>query len=239
MLIWLTLAFAESINTLPYCQVHFDRCEYALEAQPRPTRNPALLRFSDPELKDPALIPVHVSRLLSDDTEENVQIALMALLHYQDLTEVSDSLSELTKHNSPEIRSQFVELFPYLSTTVQQSSIEVLIKDNDWMVREAVVRVIARHLGPQYQTVLKDSLLDETSEVRAQAVKALGWNDISVPLEDLRPLLLDKDPTVRLYTVRTIHRIHPTLLMTVPEYASIQNDPDNKVNREIRRLSTK
>jgi HEAT repeat protein len=239
MLFWLSLAFAESTTTISYCQKHLDRCNYALEAQPRPTRNPALFRFSDPELKDPALVPVHVSRLLSEDTEEYVQIALMVLLQFQDLSEVSAELSELTLHNSPEVRAHFVELFPYLSNTVQQSSIEILINDTDWMVREAVVRVIARHLGPQYKAVLTNSLVDETPEVRAQAVKALGWNDISVPLEELRPLLLDKDPTVRLYTVRTIHRLHPTRLMTVPEYTSVQNDPDNKVNREIRRLSTK
>ena len=52
--------------------------------QPRPTRNPALLRFTDPELvRNQKWIPLHVERLLDPNTPENVKLALITFFNNQ------------------------------------------------------------------------------------------------------------------------------------------------------------
>ena len=237
MIFLINLAFATPDTThIPYCNIAPEHCSYALNAEPRATRNPNLLRFSDPELKDPELIPVLVARLL-EEQDESIQIALLGLLHYQDLSLVSDSLFTITDRPSPDLRAQLVELLPYLTKDTQIKTIDKLIEDDDWLVREAVVRVIARHLGTNYPHILQRSLQDTTAEVRTQAIKGVGWNDIAIPLETLRPLLLDENPTVRLHTVRTINRIYPTKLTSLPEFTSMQNDQNPRVKREILRLN--
>ena len=84
MIHWLmsaALAQSSTWMNLPICQDDVSMCETIYTTQPRPTRNPALLRFTGPEFANPKWIPLHVERLIDPNTPENVQLALITVLN--------------------------------------------------------------------------------------------------------------------------------------------------------------
>lgn len=242
MIHWLMSAALAQPSTwmaLPICKNDVSACETIYNTQPRPTRNPALLRFSQPELTNQKWVPLHVVRLLDPNTPENVQMALITLLQPSDIESVEGMLLPLFQSESPELRASMTELLPKVTLDSQTMVIPILLSDDDWLVRAQTVRVVARHLGTYHPEVLIDGLLDAHPEVRLHAVKGLGWNDIQVPLDQLSRLLKDDDANVRLHTLRTIERLYPGSAVKLGLLNNIIDDPDPKVQREIIRIQTK
>ena len=64
------LAQSSGWMDLTVCQEDVSACEKVYNTQPRPTRNPALLRFTDPELTNQKWVPLHVVRLFDSSTPE-------------------------------------------------------------------------------------------------------------------------------------------------------------------------
>ena len=241
MMYWiLSTAFAQTHHwtTLPVCVDNISVCEAIYTAEPLPTRNPALFRFNDPTLAASQWTPLHIERLVTEDTPEHVQLALISLLSQQSLSSFGSDLLPLYAHPSPELRAAMVDLLPRFDVQVQATAIEQLRMDSDWLVREQTMRVISRHLGSAstYSSVLQDGLSDTSTEVRIQAVKGLGWNDIGTPLIQLEPLLKDSDPTVRLNALRTMERLHPGSVLKLDIVDSLLADSNPKVRREILRI---
>lgn len=245
MIHWLiSIAFAQpsTWSAIPVCQDNVSICETIYTAQPKPTRNPALLRFTDPELSKSKWIPLHIERLLDSNTPEPVQLALITLVQQSDIASDIDSIESrllpLFEAESPELRAAMTELLPQLTVATQRLVISALIQDKDWLVRAQTMRIVARHLGRTHSETLIYGLMDEHSEVRQHAVKGLGWNDVVVPLTELSPLLQDTDPNVRLHTLRTIERLYPGSAVKLRLLDSLLDDSDPKVQREILRIQT-
>ena len=241
MIHWLiSMAFAtpSTWSTLPVCTDDVAACERVYTAQPKPTRNPALLRFTDPELSNPKWTPLHVERLLDSNTPEGIQLALITLLQQSDVSLVESRLLPLFEAESAELRAGMAELLPKLTIDSQTWAISLLADDVDWLVRSQLMRVIARHLGKSHAETLIDGLTDAHSEVRLHAIKGLGWNDVTVPLAQLSPLLQDTDSRVRLYTIRTIERLYPGSALKLGLLEPLLDDSDPKVQREILRIQT-
>ena len=241
MIHWLmsaALAQSSTWMNLPVCHNDIAACEVVYTTQPRPTRNPTLLRFTDPELTDQKWVPLHIARLTDPSTPENVQLALITVLQQSDLKAVEDKLQPLFQADSAELRAGMTELLPKLTYDAQQVILPALLTDGDWLVRSQTVRVVARHLGTSHPDVLQKGMLDVHPEVRVHAVKGLGWNDIHVPLEQISPLLQDEDAHVRLHTLRTIDRLYPGSAIKLGLLNSLLDDPDPKVQREILRIQT-
>jgi len=239
MMYWiLSTAFAQTHDwsTLPVCLDNISVCEEIYAAEPLPTRNPALFRFNDPTLAASQWTPIHVERLLTEDTPEHVQLALISLLSQQPLHSFGVVLLPLYTHSSDELRAAMVDLIPKLNSVDQATAIEQLRTDSDWFVREQTLRMISRHLGSSYSSVLQDGLDDAAPEVRLQAVKGLGWNDITTPIVRLEPLLKDSDSTVRLNALRTMERLHPGSVLKLDIVDSLLTDSNPKVRREILRI---
>lgn len=239
MMYWiLSTAIAQTHHwsTLPVCIDNISVCEAIYTAEPLPTRNPALFRFNDPTLADSQWTPLHVQRLVAEETPEHVQLALITLISQQSLLSFGSELLPVYSHPSAELRAAMVDLIPQLELEEQTIAIERLRTDSDWLVREQTMRMIARHLGPSYSSVLHDGLDDTSPEVRIQAVKGLGWNNIETPLVRLEPLLKDSDSTVRLNALRTIERLHPSSVLKLDMVDSLLADSDPKVRREILRI---
>ena len=232
------LATPSTWSALPVCTNDVAACELVYTAQPKPTRNPALLRFTDPELSNPKWVPLHVERLLDPNTPESTQLALITLLQQSDLESIEDRLHPLFESDSAELRAGMAEILPKLTIDSQTWAISVLDDDVDWLVRSQLMRIIARHLGKSHSETLIGGLTDEHSEVRLHAIKGLGWNDVAVPLDQLSPLLQDTDSRVRLYTIRTIERLYPGSAVKLGLLTSLLDDPDSKVQREILRIQT-
>ena len=237
-LISMALATPPTWSALPVCTDDVAACDLVYTAQPKPTRNPALLRFTDPDLSDPKWVPLHVERLLDPNTPENIQLALITLLQQSDIESIEDRLLPLFESKSAELRAGMTELLPKLTLNSQRSVISVLIEDDDWLVRAQLMRVVARHLGTTHPEALVDGLVDEHSDVRLHAIKGLGWNDVTIPIDQLSPLLQDTDSRVRLYTLRTIERLYPGSLVKLKLLTPLLDDPDPKVHREILRIQT-
>ena len=241
MIYWLlSIAFAQADtwSTLPVCLDNYSTCERVYTAQPKRTRNPALLRFTDPELSQSKWTPLHVERLLDPNTSEAVQLALITLLQQSNIESVESRLLPLFEAESPELRAGMTELLPSLTVEAQKMSISVLTEDSDWLVRSQLMRVVARHLGQTHPETLISGLTDDHPEVRLHAVKGLGWNDVGIPLQELSPLLQDSDARVRLYSLRTIDRLYPGTVLKLGLLDTILDDPDPKVQREILRIQT-
>ena len=239
MIHWLlTTALAQPPKwiDLPICQSDPSACEMVYSTQPRPTRNPALHRFTEPELANQKWVPVHVARLTDSNTPENVQLALITVLQQSNIQAVEDSLLPLFQADSPELRAGMTELLPKLKPDTQQDILIQLLQDTDWLVRSQTIRVVARHLGTVHPDVLVKGMEDSHPEVRIHAVKGLGWNNVSVPITQLSPLLYDDDANVRLHTLRTIERLHPGSAVKLGLLDTLLDDPDSKVQREILRI---
>lgn len=243
MMYWmLSLAFAQNnLSAIPVCQINMEACQTIYTAEPRPTRNPTLHRFADPMLSEAQWVPVHIARLTDEQTSERTQLALISLLTKHDLSEFSAQLQPLAHNPSSEFRAELVSLLPQLDTETQQNFLTTFSTDEDWLVREQTFRIVARHYtsisNPELTTqVLWQGLSDTSSNVRLQAVKGLGWNDIDTPISKITPLLTDSDPMVRLYTLRTLERLHPGAVLKLPISNSLLNDPNPKVQREIIRI---
>ena len=232
------LAQSSGWMDLTVCQEDVSACEKVYNTQPRPTRNPALLRFTDPELTNQKWVPLHVVRLLDSSTPENVQLALITVLQQSDIQSVEETLLPLFKAESPELRAGMTELLPKLTYNTQTIALSKLVTDSDWLVRAQAVRVVARHLGNSHPDVLRKGMLDVHPEVRIHAVKGIGWNDIHIPIEQLSPLLEDEDANVRLHTLRTIERLYPGSAVKLGLLNTILDDTDPKVQREIIRIQT-
>ena len=237
-LIYVALATPSTWSNLPACIDDVDACEQIYTNQPKPTRNPALLRFTDPEMSNPKWVPLHVERLLDSNTPEGTQLALITLLQQSDVTLVESRLLPLFEAESPELRAGMAELIPKLSNNSQEQAISVLTKDTDWLVRSQVMRVVARHLGQEHPNTLIDGLEDEHPEVRLHSVKGLGWNDVVIPIQQLSPHLEDTDSRVRLHALRTIERLYPGSALKLGLIETLLDDPDPKVQREIIRIQT-
>ena len=241
MIHWLmSAALAQSSGwaDLPICQDDVSTCETIYTRQPRATRNPALLRFPDPELANQKWVPLHVVRLLDPNTPESIQLALITLLQQSDIESIEGRLLPLFESESAELRAGMTELLPKLTLNSQRLVISVLAGDDDWLVRAQLMRVVARHLGTTHPKALVDGLVDEHSDVRLHAIKGIGWNDVIIPLDQLSPLLQDTDSRVRLYTLRTIERLYPGSAVKLGLLTPLLDDPDPKVQREIIRLQT-
>ena len=239
MMYWfLSTAFAQTQQwtTLPVCVENISVCEAIYASEPLPTRNPALFRFNDPTLANVQWLPIHIERLTTEDTPEHIQLALISLLSQHSLNSFGSELLPLYEHTSPELRAAMVDLLPKLDIEVQSTAIELLHTDNDWLVREQTMRLVSRHLGNTYSSLLQDGLNDPSPEVRIQAVKGLGWNDIATPIVQLEPLLKDADPTVRLNALRTMERLHPGSVLKLDILDSLFEDSNSKVRREILRI---
>lgn len=243
MMYWmLSLAFAQSnLATIPVCQVNMEACEEVYTAEPRPTRNPTLYRFADPILSESQWVPVHIARLTDEQTSERTQFALISLLTKHDLSEFGAQLQPLVHSESAELRAEMVSLLPRLDSHTQELFLTTLSSDDDWLVREQTFRIVARHYVSLSNTertthLLWQGLSDTSSNVRLQAVKGLGWNDIDTPISTLTPLLTDADAMVRLHTLRTLERLHPGAVLKLPMLNSLLNDPNPKVQREIIRI---
>lgn len=236
----MTAALAQSSTwmDLPVCQDDASTCETIYTTQPRPTRNPALLRFTDPEFANPKWVPLHVIRLLDPSTSENVQLALITILQQSDITAVENKLLPLFQADSPELRVGMAELLPNLTPDGQTQVLPILLTDVDWLVRAQTVRVVARHLGNSHPEILKKGITDTHAAVRLHAVKGLGWNDVHVSLDQLTPLLQDEDANVRLHTIRTIDRLYPGSAVKLGLLDTLLDDRDPKVQREILRIKT-
>ena len=238
MIHWLmsaALAQSSTWTDLPICQDDVSTCETIYSTQPRPTRNPALLRFTDPEFTSQKWVPLHVARLLDPNTPENVQLALITVLQQSNIEAVENTLLPLFQVDSPELRAGMTELLPKFTLEAQQMVLPGLLTDSDWLVRAQTVRVVARHLGAAHPDVLKMGMLDTHAEVRLHAVKGLGWNDVRVALDRLSPLLQDEEANVRLHTLRTIERLYPGSAVKLGLLDTIIDDTDPKVQREILR----
>jgi len=227
-------------TALPVCMNNISICETIYTATPKPTRNPALLRFTDPTLTDPKWVPLHVERLADPVTDEAVQMALITLLQQTraDLSPYMTTVHPLFTDSSAELRAGMAELLPAFQTEFQTELIAMLMKDDDWLVRSQTLRVVARHLGTIQSVFLIDGLTDPHADVRLHAVKGLGWNEIVLPLSTVAPLLNDPESAVRLHALRTIERTHPGAAVKSGLVDTMLNDPDPKVQREILRIKT-
>lgn len=227
-------------TALPVCTNNISVCEAIYTADPKPTRNPALLRFTDSTLTDPKWVPLHIERLIDPMTDETIQLALITLLQQTrgDLSPYMLKLHLLFTDSSAELRAGMAELIPAFRTELQTELLATLMKDEDWLVRSQTLRVVARHLGTIQSEFLIDGLTDPHADVRLHAVKGLGWNEIVVPLSTLTPLLNDTESNVRLHTLRTLERIHPGAVVKSGLVDTMLNDPDPKVQREILRIKT-
>ncbi len=226
-------------QSLTICQQDVVLCERVYTAEPRATRKPDLLRFSDPFLKEAQWVPVHAARLLNTDTPVPVQLALISLLQPHDLTEVGASLLPLFESNVVEVRATMVELLPSLPLDTQTQALRQLTEDESSMVRAQSLRVVARHLGTEHSDFLLSGLNDEAVDVRVHAVKGLGWNDVDTAPAYIEPLLKDENATVRLNALRTMERLHPGAVLKMDVVAVLVADPDPKVRREIVRIQKK
>ncbi len=244
MMYWLisaALATTPSPNwrVLEVCQQDMALCESVYTAEPRTTRNPDLVRFSDPFLKEVQWVPIHVARLLDSDTEEPVQKALISLLQIHDLTQVEMFLLPLFESDTIETRAAMIELIPKLSLDMQTNVLKQLTEDDSAIIRAQSLRVVARHLGANHPEFLLSGLGDIDPIVRAHAVKGLGWNDIATPPARIAPLLKDENPTVRLNALRTLERLNPGAILKMDVVDILLVDSDPKVRREILRIQKK
>ena len=229
-----------SWTDLPVCIHNISMCEAIYTVEPKPTRNPALLRFTDPTMTDSKWVPLHIERLTDPMTDEAVQLALITLLRQTraDLSPYVTTISPLFTDRSAELRAGMAELLPAFQRALQTELIATLMQDEDWLVRSQTLRVVARHLGTTQSEFLIDGLVDTDADVRLHAIKGLGWNEIVVPLSTLTPLLNDTESNVRLHALRTIDRTHPGAAIKNGLVDTMLNDPDPKVQREILRIKT-
>ena len=223
---------------LPLCQDQQEVCSAIYTAQPSPTRNPNILRFTDPMLLEPEWLELHLLRLQDPITEEATTLALLHLLSRSTVssTQWEPTIRKLSKDSNPNIRAGVAELSKYASPEFQLEILQYLSTDLEPSVRASAMRSIARIDAASYQSILEGALLDQDTSVRLDAIQAIGWNNVPVDIIRLTPLLQDTDSTIRMHTLRSISRVHPHLTHELIEQYNLTQDTDALVQKEAFRL---
>ena len=222
---------------LEECSYDIAFCQRVYTAQPRATRNPNLYRFTDPELLNPSLIPIHLARFYDIKTPESVRLALLDLLRKTD-GEWAQGLLPAIQDPSETIRKSLAEISRYSTPETAQEMLSTLSSDLSESVRAAAVQGMGYQDSNTFRKELERGLQDESSLVRYSAARSIGWSNTTVPLLQLLPLLSDESALVRLHTLRTIDRLYPEQARDLKQLPVLQQDPDPKVRAEAQRVQT-
>jgi len=218
------------------CSYDVQHCQKIYTLDPRPTRNPSIFRFTDPEMFNAQLIPLHLARFYDPQTPEYIRLALLDVLRRTE-GDWEEGLLDALNDSSPSIRIAIADITRYASPDFAADTLPILATDSVKEVRASALRAIGYQESNDYQAALEAALQDEDANVRYSAVRSIGWTQPPTPVSKITPLLADSDANVRLHALRTISRLYPDIAGKLPELQSLQSDPDPKVQREAFRLA--
>ncbi len=221
---------------LEECSYDLAYCQEVYTAQPRATRNSEIYRFSNPELAQAQLIPLHLARFYDPKTPEYTRLALLDLMRRTDGS-WEDGLYDAISDPSPSIRIALADIARYASSEFAERILSTLATDSDIDVQASALRGIGHQDSTEFQMHLENALSHETGLIRYSAVRSIGYTKTPVTLNKLTPLLSDIDPMVRLHTLRAISRVYPEVAGKLPQLEKLRVDSDPKVKREAYRLS--
>lgn len=239
-----TVAFAhpnhtqdwENWDSIEICQTDHEQCHSIFESSPRATRNPEILRFSDASLREAKWTELHLLRLKNPEEPLNVRLALLDLLSHSK-GEWEQGVLFLLNDPSPEIRTLLIQTTKYGSADFTQKILTTLAKDEDSSVRTMVYRNLQWNNSDQNKALFLSGLEDENEQAQVAAIRGIGWNRIPIDTERLLPFLSHDNPELRLYSLRTIHRLNPEQAASLPQLKMLKSDSNEKVAREAQRIS--
>ena len=220
---------------LEECSYDIAFCQRIYTEKPKPTRNPNLYRFTNAELKNPSLLPIHLARFYDPKTPESTRLALLDLLRRMD-AEWEQGLIPARTDSSENIRKAIAEICRYSTPDFAQGTLFILSSDPNEQVRAAAFQAMGHQESVSFQNELELGIQDTSGLVRYSAVRSIGWPNTPVPLVKLLPLLSDEDSSVRLQTLRSIVRLYPAQASGVKQLPILQQDPDPKVRAEANRI---
>jgi HEAT repeat protein len=221
---------------LEECSYDIAYCQEVYTSLPRATRNNEIYRFSNPELAQAQLIPVHLARFYDPKTPDYVRLALLDILRRTD-GPWEDGLYDAVSDQSPAIRSAIAGICKYASSEFSQSTLSILASDSNIEVQASALRGIGHQDSIEYQSLLEKALQHDSGLIRYSAIRSIGYTSTPVALNKMTPLLSDIDPMVRLHALRAISRVYPDIAGKLPQLETLREDRDPKVKREAYRLS--
>ena len=226
----------ENWDNIEICQTDHEKCHAVFEATPRATRNPNIVRFADPNLREAQWTALHIARLQNTEESLETRLALLELISRSEGEWEKDVLF-LIEDSAPEMRVLLVQTTKQGSAEYADAVFSALVEDVEPSVRATVYRTLQSNNIEKYEQLFLLGLQDENEKVQVAAIRGIGWNRIPADIELFTPFLAHSNPELRLYALRTISRLDPEKAASLPQLKSLQQDSNPKVAREASRLS--
>jgi hypothetical protein len=135
---------------------------------------------------------------------------------------VDESLAEIKiveylKDKRWKIKQTCIRSLGNIASKWANTVLRTLLKDPDWKTREAAVIAIGKQEEEKFEPVLLELLCDENKLVRGKTVHYLGFIGSINTINQIRPLLKDKEKYVRSITKSAINRITQRTGIGYPE----------------------
>ena len=196
------------------------------------------LRFTDPELGQPAALPLLLHRLVSAQETAEVRVALAELVPRTAGPFAAAARDLVATDHEPGVRAAFAAAAYRLPGPQGLEILEPALADADSMVRAVAARTVARHpQGDRLAEPLRSLLADPSPEPRAAAARSLGALRHQPAQADLAATLHDPVAEVRLQSLHALARLDPRQAARLPAVDVLQSDPDPRISRAARQLT--
>ena len=214
-----------------------ERAQHSWLAEPGLTRL-GTPRFAGELWRGPDAAPLLLERYLhADEVAENRAALIAALRHTEG--DWSQALSELFIHESDAyVREVMTDVSRHADPHYAWTVIEAAAHDDEPDIRSAALRSIAsRTDGQTGRQIVEQGLRDGDSTVRSSAARTAGVLELQGVWTDLRNLLTDQNPDVRLNALRALSRINEANASILPEIDTLREDPESRVRRLAERMT--
>lgn len=214
--------------------------EQIASLQPRMTRA-GWPRFSDPVINQPEAAPLLLDRLRAGQDSPEVRAALAEAVARTGADYAAEVSELLASEADPRVREMLVGgLGRRADNEAAVPGLLLGLQDAEPTVRAATLRSIgARSDGARFGEAMIAALADADAKVRSDAARSLGVLGIADAVAPLTALLGDADPEVRLHGLRAIDRIDPAAAAQLGSLASLEQDPDARVQRLATSIRTR
>ncbi len=200
--------------------------------EPVRTRN-NMLRFTNPELHDADAAPVFALRLLDDQAEKDMRLALVDAIA-RTMGSYGQYLAVLTPAESDaEVRSLLIDQLKRADLDSARAGIEFGLKDAEPVVRQAALRALATQSELQVELLsegIVTALDDNDAEVREAAAFAARVRGERVALDRLVAVAQQDHSDARIQALRAIEAIDSSYLDQL-DLATLAQDDDQRVAR--------
>jgi len=205
-------------------------------ASPGLARNGAPV-FTDPRVFTPAGQAAAATRLAAGGDPPEIRAALAhAVLRGQALPPVE---VVALFHGEPDARVRAVLVAGAADFPAGEAEpfLHAALRDGDAGVRAAAVRALSQHpAGVGWDALVAFAATDAAPEVRALAVRHVGWVGDGAGWALAADALGDPAPEVRLAALRAVERLDRGRAAAIPAVRALAGDPDAAVAGAARRV---